>query len=120
MHDDLKKLSVEDRPKMVPLLPWGAQYFRAWHSLRWYLVQLVPVTASAAALGLRKHAIGGGLILVFAGAFIAACLFVELCSGMATSNWGTHFRLTEPIPYWLQVAVVGILYLGASSFGYLL
>jgi hypothetical protein len=102
---------------MVSLFPWGLSYFRAWRSLRWFLVLLIPVTTSALVC-FRKHETGLSLFVGFGGAFIAAVIFVELCAGMASSNWGTHFRKSEPIQYWLQVAIAVIVYLGLSCIGY--
>ena len=118
MHDYLKDIPVTERPKMVPLFPSGASCFRAWRSLRWFLALLLPITGSAVAYWLRKHEIGFILFICIVGALVAACLFVALCSGMASSNWGTHFRQTEPIRYWLQIVVMGIAYVGISCAGY--
>src|SRR6185436_14062302 len=105
MHEHLKDLPVAERPKMVSLFPWGASYFRAWRSLRWFLGLLLPVAGSAVSLWYHQHGIGVSLI-------------VALDSGMASSNWGTHFRQSEPRQYWLQVTVVGVVYLGLSCVGY--
>ena len=118
MHEHLKEIPVERRPKMLPLLPGGASYFRVWRSLRWFLVLLVPVAGSAVSLWSRKHGIGLSLIVGVLGIFVAASLFVDLCSGMTSSNWGTYFRQTEPKRYWLQVAVVAFFYLAISCAGY--
>jgi uncharacterized membrane protein YeaQ/YmgE (transglycosylase-associated protein family) len=119
MHEHLKEIPVAHRPKMVSLFPWGAPYFRAWRLLRWFLALLLPVTGSAVSLWFRKHGIGVSVFVGLVGAYVAACLFVALCSGMASSNWGTHFRQTEPTQYWLQVAVIGVVYLGLSCVGFL-
>jgi hypothetical protein len=117
MHEHLKDIPVAERPKMVALFPWGAAYFRAWHTLRWFLGLLLPVTGSAVALWVHGHGIGVSLFVGFLGAFVAAGLFVALCSGMASSNWGTHFREREPRQYWVQVAVMGVVYLALSVAG---
>ncbi|MEO5915016.1 MAG: hypothetical protein ABIS50_12350 [Luteolibacter sp.] len=118
MHEELKDIPVAQRPKMVSLFPWGTSYFREWHSLRWFLALLVPVTASAVSFWFRKHGIGTSISIGLVGAYFAACLFVALCSGMASSNWGTYFRQSEPTQYWIQVAVIGMVYLVFSGVGF--
>ena len=118
MHEHLKDMPVAERPKMVSLFPWGASYFRAWRSLRWFLALLLPVAGSAVSLWYHRHGIGVSLFVGLVGAYVAACLFVALCFGMASSNWGTHFRQSEPRQYWSQVTVEGVVYLGLSCVGY--
>lgn len=111
MHQHLKNVPVAERPTMVALFPWGAPYFTRWRSLRWFLALLLPVAGIAASLWSHRHERGLSLFVGLGGIYVAACLFVALFSGMASSNWGTHFRHSEPRQYWLQVAVVGIVYL---------
>ena len=118
MHEHLKGIPVEQRPKMISLFPGGLPYFRAWQSLQWYLALLLPIIGSAISLYLHKHGIGVAMTVGLTGAFVAASLFVDLCSGMASSNWGTHFREGEPRLYWLHVAVVAMVYLALLSVGY--
>lgn len=116
MYESLKDMPVARRPKSLELFPWGTPYFRAWRFLRWYLALLLPLAASAAALWLARGPVQS-LVVFFGGALVAAALFVEVCSGMASSNWGTHFRQSEPVRYWLQVAVTAVGYLFLSCAG---
>jgi hypothetical protein len=118
MHEHLKSIPVEHRPKMISLFPAGACYFRTWQTFRWFLVLLWPVASSVASIYVRKHAIGVVILVGLTGVFVAATLFVDLCSGMASSNWGTYFRETEPRRYWSQVAIVAGIYGALSSAGY--
>lgn len=103
---------------MVALFPRGARYFRAWRSLRWFLGLLFPVAGSAVSLWYHQHGVGVSLFFFFVGAYVAACLFVALCSGMASSNWGTHFRQSEPSQYWMQTSFIGAVYLVSVCLGY--
>jgi hypothetical protein len=77
---------------MICLFPQGLVFFQSWRTLRWFLLMLVPVLVSAGASWARLQ--DGGLVIVvgLVGVAVASILFVELCSGMASSNWGTHFR----------------------------
>lgn len=118
MHENLKDIPTAERPKMLPLFPWGAPYFRAWHSLRWFLLMVTPIIASTSTLWFRKQETGLVLFLGLIGAAVTAFLFVALCSGMASSNWGTHFRRGEPVRYWLQVVVIAAAYIFVSLIGY--
>lgn len=117
-HDYLKRVAVAQRPRMLWLFPWGTSYFRSWQTLRWFLLLVVPIIGSALLLGFHRHEIVGPLFVGFVGTYGAACLFVELCSGMASSNWGTHFRQTEPVRYWIQISMVTLAYLALSSLGF--
>lgn len=118
MHEDLKDIPVTERPKMVSLFPWGAPYFRAWRSLRWFLALLAPIVASAFQLWRHKHGVGVAILFGFIGAWAAATLLVTLCSGMASSNLGTHFRQTEPARYWSQTGFIGAVYLAVACLGH--
>lgn len=119
MHEHLKDIPAAERPKMVSLFPWGASCFRAWRSVRWFVGLLLPVAASAVSLWYRQHGLGVSLFVGLVGAYVAACLFVALCSGMASSNWGTYFREREPRQYWLQVVIAGVVYLALACIGHL-
>ena len=117
-HEHLKDVPVAYRPKMLPLFPWGTPYFRAWRSLRWFLGLLFPIAGSALSLWHHQHGIGLSLLVGLVVVYISACLFVALCSGMVTSNWGTYFRQTEPSQFGLHIVILGMLYLGLSCVGY--
>jgi lipopolysaccharide export LptBFGC system permease protein LptF len=119
MHKQLKDIPVSERAKMVSLFPWGVPFFREWRLLRWFLASLLPVMASALSPWFREHRLGTSLFIGILGAYLAACLFVALCSGMTSSNWGTFFRQSEPTQYWSTVVIMGALYLGCSCAGYL-
>lgn len=115
-HESLKDVPVARRPKTLALFPWRTPYFRSWHFLRWFLMLLLPLVANAVAFWSRGPA--QSLLVFFGGALVAAALFVQLCSGMVSSNWGTHFRQSEPVRYWLQVSVAAAAYLLLSCSGY--
>ena len=118
MHQKLRDMPVADRPKMVSLFPWGTPYFRAWRTLRWFLALLTPIVVSAFQLWRHQHGIGVAIFCGFIGVWVAASLFVTLASGMASSNWGTHFRQTEAAQYWMQTAFIGAVYLVAACLGH--
>ena len=79
---------------------------------------VTPIIASASALWFRKQETGFVLLLGLIGVTVTAFLFVFLCSGIASSNWGTHFRRREPVRYWLQVVVIAAAYIFVSLIGY--
>ncbi len=118
MYEDLQKLPPRARPKMICLFPQGLVFFQSWRTLRWFLLMLVPVLVSAGASWARLQ--DGGLVIVvgLVGVAVASILFVELCSGMASSNWGTHFRSKEPGRYWAQVLFIALFYLMVSCMGF--
>jgi hypothetical protein len=75
------------------------------------------VLASAGAAFVRGRNAAGTVVLVFGGT-ISVVLFVDLLSGIASSNIGTYLRRTEPVRYWISVAVVTLVYLALSIAGY--
>ena len=118
MYQELRGMPVADRPRMLPLFPWGTPYFRRWRTLRWFLVVLAPVLASAFQLWRHQHGVGVAVFFGVVGGWLAACLFVTLASGMSSSSWGTYFRQTEAAEYWMQTGFIGVVYLGAACLGH--
>jgi len=92
--------------------------FRCWRCVRWFLLLLLPVVASALAACLRGEW-GEGLILLLLGVAVAAILFVFLGSGASTSNWGTFSRDRRPIRYWIDIAIWTAAYFMVSCGGYI-
>jgi hypothetical protein len=105
---------LPSKRRSVPIFPRGLVYFRHWRALRWFVLLLSPVCASAAASWTRGRDPGQTAIILLLGAAVAAVLFVTLCSGVESSNWGTWRRRSEPICYWLHVGVVGLAYVGLA------
>jgi len=106
------------RTRMLPLFPAGAAHFRHWRSLRWFLLLVLPVLASSGAALIRGKGFAPALVVLVVGAAAAVALFVVLASGMISSNVGTYFRRTEPVRYWISVAVVVGGYLLLCAAGY--
>ena len=107
-YDYLRTSPVRERPKMVAI--WGGEYFRDWRKAGCFVLLSLPSSASAAWNGFvlsrwawAAFGFVAGELLVFAG-------FISICSGMASSNWGTYFRETEPVRFWLSVAICGLGY----------
>jgi len=107
-YDYLKKLPVRKRPKMLSL--WGKEYYRDWKKLRWFLLFSLPGALSALwnsyILDRWKWALFGFV----ASQFLIAIGFTFICSGMSSSNWGTYFKETEPLRYWIDLAILLCMY----------
>jgi hypothetical protein len=107
-YEYLRSVPVEDRPKMIPL--WGREYFTHWQSLRWFLLLSIPSLGSTLwnlfALGRWKGPLFGLLVCQY----LVAVGFVSMCSDMCSSNWGTHFRSSEPFRFWVGLSVIVFAY----------
>lgn len=105
---DWRNYPVSQRPRNLQF-PF-AVYFTSWRTLRWYLLLLLPVVVGAIAVWVRGEGWLGAVGNFVLGAALALALFITLCSGIETSNHGTHFRATEPVRYWLGVTVIATVY----------
>ena len=117
MRDEWQNVPCADRPRL-PLFPAGLAFFKTWKTLRWFLLLLLPVLSSAAA-ALRQRGLFAATGVLLLGLVVAAVLFVQLCSGVSSSNWGTFYRRREPARYWFAVGWVALFYLGLSVIGYI-
>jgi hypothetical protein len=70
---------------------------------------LLPV-GIAMTIAIQRHRMFAGLGIATIATVLAAVLFVTLCSGCSSSNWGTYFRSREPGRYWFDVAIGSIIY----------
>lgn len=104
--------------RMLSTFPRGAKYFRKWRTFRWFLLMLVPVLSSALGAFIRRRGMGVGLSVIVMGLVVAAMLYVDLCSGVSSSNWGTYSRHHEPVRYWFGVGVWTAFYVLISIAGY--
>jgi hypothetical protein len=122
MWHNLKDIPPSLRPAPLPLFPSGWQYFQRWRSLRWFVLLLLPGTVSVLVSAWRHgvQAILGLAILTSLTAAITAILFIALCSGCTSSNWGTWFRSREPFRYWLDVFILSIAYFALSGAAWLM
>jgi hypothetical protein len=93
-------------------------YFAAWRRLRWFLLLVLPMLCSTSAVYIRGRGMVAAACSVVLGVAVAAALFVELCSGMSSSNWGTFYRRREPVRFWLAIAWWGLCYLVIAFVGY--
>jgi hypothetical protein len=100
-----------------PIFPAGFIYFRHWTSLRWYLLLVVPIAISVCVC-IRRHQIGFAVGVLTFGLVVTAILFVAICSGKSSSNWGTYFKLRDPLGYWLDIAVLVGAYAGLALAGW--
>jgi hypothetical protein len=116
--DWLEDLPPASRPKMIPLFPEGFIYFRRWKSLRWWLLTMAPIVASAASAFYRRSLMGGSMVLVIGFAFGTAG-FLTLCMGRSSSNWGTYFRSREPARYSADILIVFAGYLAMAVAGWI-
>ncbi len=118
MHEQLDHVPSDQRPRMIGALPRGASYFRRWRSLRWFLLLLVPPSASAYAFWTHGQTVWEAAGFLLLGVAPASLLFVFLCSGMSSSNTGTYFRHREPVRFWAEVAILIAVYIAISCCGY--
>jgi hypothetical protein len=79
---------------------------------------LLPVLSSAGAAWVRGRAAGEVVLLLAIGVVVSVILFVVLCSGVSSSNWGTYSRRSEPVRYWLDVGILCLAYVGLCLAGY--
>lgn len=105
---DWRDIPVSQRPRNLQF-PFGI-YFKTWQYLRWYLLLLLPVIFGMVAVWIRREGLFRTVGTFVLGAGVALALFITLCSRIQTSNWGTYFRSTEPVRYWLGVAVAAGFY----------
>ena len=107
-YDHFRCLPVEARPKMIAI--WGGEYFTDGRRLKWFLLASAPGLASAITnvvwSSRWKWAIAG----MIGTEWLVVAAFTALCSGMASSNWGTYFRISEPIRFWTHVGFMGLAY----------
>jgi hypothetical protein len=109
--ENLDQLPVKQRPKMIPMFPRGIVHFRDWRSLRWFLVLTIPVFLSTGTTYWRGHTLVHAAVFGLFGMMSATWLFIDLSSGMSSSNHGTFFRRREPIQYWCVIGAVAAFYL---------
>lgn len=119
MSNDLEDTPCSQRPRCVSLFASALVLFLTWRTLRWFLLLVPPLLCSAAAAHLRGRTWGESLGLLLIGLGFAAAMFVELSSGMSSSNWGTFFRRREPVRYWISVGFTALCYLAISLVGYM-
>jgi hypothetical protein len=111
-------MPLEGRQRSLPIFPRGLVYFRRWRTMRWFVLLLTPVCASAGAGSAHRWTLGETAIFLLIGVAATLVLFVALCSGVESSNWGTYHRRSEPIRYWLHVGIIGLAYLGLALVGW--
>lgn len=117
--DDWQDTPWGSRPRRIPIFPRGILFFGVWRTLRWFLLLLQPLLSSAAAAYLRGRGLSAAIGLFLIGTGFAAVLFVELSSGMTSSNWGTFYRRRGPVEYWIAVGMSVLFYLMFSILGYI-
>jgi hypothetical protein len=103
-----------------PILPAGFVYFRDWRAVRWFGLLLLPVCASVVAASARGRHLGEVVVILLLGVAMALILFVSLGSGTVSTRQGIYDRDSEPIRYWLHIAVFGLGYLGIALIGWLI
>jgi hypothetical protein len=79
---------------------------------------MLPLLCSAGAAYLRGRGLLAAVGIVLIGVGFAAGLFVDLCSGMSSSNWGTFYARREPVEFWFAVVFCSLFYLVLASAGY--
>ena len=119
MHDELKSVACDRRPKSLSLFPGGLAYLRSWRQRAVLAALLLPVFGSAGAQFLREGKIGGSIVILVIGGVVTPLMYVAICARMISSNTGTYFRESEPIRYWLSVSILIIGYLGFASAGHI-
>lgn len=103
---------------MLAALPRGWCCFREWRTLRWFFALSIPVVGSAFAVWMHGHGFWRAAGLLLLGFAVSTVLFISLCSGMASSNFGTYFRKTEPLRYWADVVLLSVAYITLCCAGY--
>ncbi len=119
MHDELKSVACDRRPKSLSLFPSGLAYLRSWRQRAVLSALLLPVLVSAGAQFLREGKIGGAIVILVVGGIVTPLMYVAICARMISSNTGTYFRESEPTRYWLSVGVLVFGYLGFSAAGHI-
>ncbi len=118
MIDEWKNMPCASRPR-IPVFPRGLAFFRLWKTVRWFLLLVFPMVASAASMYLRRRSLGATVGLLVIDTCFASVLFVDLCSGTSSSNWGNYCRRREPVRYWLVTGWLGLFYLACLIAGYM-
>lgn len=118
MNEPLRQVPVRERPRMIAALPRGWLYFRSWRTLRWFVLLCLPGIGSALAVWLRGHGLWQALGLWVLGFAAAILIFVDFCSGMASSNIGTYFRESEPVRFWTSVGLLCAVYTALCCAGF--
>ena len=95
----IKGTPVSDRP-MMQCARWSRSRFRGKS-----LVIIVTLLVLIVGNGTLAYAIQGRweslLMIIFAAGFLLPT-HVSLNSGVSSSNWGTYYRDTEPVRFWLD------------------
>jgi hypothetical protein len=118
MSNDWRNTPCGNRPRRLPLFPHGLVYFGVWRTLRWFLLLVMPLLTSAGAAYIRGRGLATAVGILLLGVGVAVGLFVDLCSGMSSSNCGTFYRGQEPAEFWLAVVFCGLFYLVLVFVGY--
>ena len=117
MWSSLENIQPSKRPPNQSVFPDARVYFQRWVWFRWFLLLLLPV-AQSACVAVWRGQIYPACFIAISGATIATFLFIDLASGATSSNWGTYFRSSEPLRYWLSVMVFAVAYVGISVAGW--
>ncbi len=93
---------------------WEKTFFTDCRRVRWLVLASLPGVASAIWNAVLSRWIWAlfGLVLTEALVLVG---FTTLCSGMASSNWGTYFRASEPVRYWTDVVIIAGFYAFAMT-----
>jgi hypothetical protein len=116
--EEIESVPCAARPRSIPVFPGGLRFFRDWKTAKWVLLMLLPVLSSAGAAWVRGRAAREAVILLAVGVAASVVVFVMLCSGVSSSNWGTYSRRREPVRYWVDVGLFGLAYIGLCLAGY--
>lgn len=108
-YDYLKDVPVRSRPKMLSV--WGKAFFTDSKRVRWLVLASFPGVASAIWNAILSRWVWALFGLVLSQVLVLIG-FTTICSGMASSNWGTYFRSSEPGRYWAEVVFI----VGAYAF----
>ena len=78
---------------------------------------LIPVVGGTISAFYRIDLFTAILTFLLGVAF-AVIPFSILVNGMSSTNWGTYFRNTEPIRYWIDVIIWTVAYILVATAGF--
>ena len=106
-YDYLKDVPVRSRPRMLSV--WDTAFFTDSKRVSWLVLASAPGVLSAI-WNATSSRWAWALFGFVASQFLVLIGFTTICSGMASSNWGTYFRSSEPGRYWAAVVVIACAY----------
>jgi hypothetical protein len=107
----------EDWSDPLGRFPSALACFATRRILWWFLLLLLPPLGSAGAIYFHRG-LATALFFFLMEVLLTSFLFLELRTGVSSSNWGTFDRRMQPVKYRLSVGWTIVFYIGFSIVGY--